>query len=169
MKLLLGIMTSLGAFFRSRHNLCLEILALRQQLGVFHRKHPRPHLRARDRLFGILIHCLSPSDQARRLWATFLRNHREVIAAMDCFAVPTATFRVLYCFFVIEHGRCSGEISYYPLYYPLIRVLPLFTPFSSRTTSQAFNAALFPEVAKSPANHVAAHAGTCALNLAERE
>ncbi len=48
---------------------------------------------------------LSPSDQARKLWATFLRNHREVIAAMDFFTVPTATFRVLYCFFVIEHGR----------------------------------------------------------------
>jgi putative transposase len=42
---------------------------------------------------------------ARKLWLTFLRNHREVIAAMDFFAVPTATFRVLYCFFVIGHGR----------------------------------------------------------------
>jgi hypothetical protein len=48
---------------------------------------------------------LSPSDQARKLWATFLLNHREVIAAMDFFTVPTITFRVLYCFFVIEHGR----------------------------------------------------------------
>jgi transposase InsO family protein len=48
---------------------------------------------------------LSPSDRARKLWATFLRNHREVIAAMDFFTVPTITFRVLYCFFVIEHGR----------------------------------------------------------------
>jgi transposase InsO family protein len=36
---------------------------------------------------------------------TFLRNHREVIAAIDFFTVPTVTFRVLYCFFVIEHGR----------------------------------------------------------------
>ena len=34
-----------------------------------------------------------------------LRNHREVIGALDLFTVPTATFRVLYCFFVIEHGR----------------------------------------------------------------
>ena len=24
---------------------------------------------------------------------------------MDFFTVPTLTFRVLYCFFVIEHGR----------------------------------------------------------------
>ena len=36
---------------------------------------------------------------------TFLKNHREAIAAMDFFTVPTATFRVLYGFFVIEHGR----------------------------------------------------------------
>jgi hypothetical protein len=33
--------------------------------------------------------------QTRQLWAVFLRNHREVIAAMDFFAVPTLTFRVL--------------------------------------------------------------------------
>ena len=42
---------------------------------------------------------------ARKLWLIFLRNHREVIAAMDFFTVPTATFRVLYCFFVISHSR----------------------------------------------------------------
>ena len=38
-------------------------------------------------------------------WLTFLQNHREVIVAFDFFTVPTVTFRVLYCFFVIEHGR----------------------------------------------------------------
>ena len=38
-------------------------------------------------------------------WMTFLRNHREGIAAMDFFVVPTATFRVLYVLFVIHHGR----------------------------------------------------------------
>jgi len=27
------------------------------------------------------------------------------VVAMDFFTVPTLTFRVLYCFFVIEHGR----------------------------------------------------------------
>jgi hypothetical protein len=40
-----------------------------------------------------------------RTWLTFLQNHREVIAAFDLFTVPTATFQLLYCFFVIEHGR----------------------------------------------------------------
>jgi len=38
-------------------------------------------------------------------WLTFLRNHREAIAAMDFFTVPTVTFSVLYCFFVISHDR----------------------------------------------------------------
>ncbi len=38
-------------------------------------------------------------------WAAFLSNHREVIAAMDFFTVPTLSFGVLYCFFVIAHDR----------------------------------------------------------------
>jgi hypothetical protein len=38
-------------------------------------------------------------------WAAFLSNHRELIAAMDFFTVPTVTFSVLYCFFVIDHDR----------------------------------------------------------------
>ncbi len=44
------------------------------------------------------------SDLAKR-WLAFLRNHREAIAAMDLFTVPTVTFGVLYCLFVIDHGR----------------------------------------------------------------
>jgi putative transposase len=38
-------------------------------------------------------------------WLTFLRNLREVIVALDFFTVPTVTFKLLSCFFVIEHGR----------------------------------------------------------------
>jgi transposase InsO family protein len=43
-------------------------------------------------------------EPARR-WLAFLRNHREAIAAMDFLTVPTITFGVLYCFFVVSHGR----------------------------------------------------------------
>src|SRR5579859_1132699 len=43
-------------------------------------------------------------EQVKR-WAAFLNNHREAIAAMDFFTVPTLTFSVLYCFFVIAHDR----------------------------------------------------------------
>ena len=41
----------------------------------------------------------------KRNWLVFLRNHREAIIALDFFTVPTATFRLLYCLFVIEHER----------------------------------------------------------------
>jgi transposase InsO family protein len=43
-------------------------------------------------------------EPAKR-WAAFLSNHREVIAAMDLFTVPTLTFGVFYCFFVIALDR----------------------------------------------------------------
>ena|SRR5258708_185328 len=43
-------------------------------------------------------------EPAKR-WQAFLQNHREAIAAMDFFTVPTLTFGVLYCFFVITHDR----------------------------------------------------------------
>jgi transposase InsO family protein len=43
-------------------------------------------------------------EPAKR-WLEFLRNHREAIAAMDLFTVPTITFGVLYCLFVIGHDR----------------------------------------------------------------
>jgi len=41
----------------------------------------------------------------RQSWRTFLRNHREVVFAMDFFVVPTATFRLLYVWFAIGHAR----------------------------------------------------------------
>jgi hypothetical protein len=47
-----------------------------------------------------------PADpEARQRWRNFLRNHREALAAMDFFTVPTASFRVLYVFFAIHHLR----------------------------------------------------------------
>ena len=51
----------------------------------------------------------APRDpEPAKRWLAFLRNHREAIAAMDFFTVPTITFRVLYCFFIIGHGRGTG-------------------------------------------------------------
>jgi len=43
-------------------------------------------------------------EPAKR-WFAFLRNHGEAIAAMDFFTVPTTTFGILYCFFVISRHR----------------------------------------------------------------
>jgi putative transposase len=48
----------------------------------------------------------APRDpEPAKRWAAFLSNHREFIAAMDLFTVPTLAFDVLYCFFVIDHSR----------------------------------------------------------------
>jgi len=48
----------------------------------------------------------APRDpEPSRRWLAFLRNHREGIAAMDFFTVPTVTFSLLYCFFIIDHDR----------------------------------------------------------------
>ncbi len=190
-RLLVGAILRL---FRTRRSLLLENLALRQQLAVLKRKHPRPKLAAFDKLFWTAasrswsqwkraLIVVTPETVARwhragfrlywrliskvrkpvgrrqtprevrqlifrmvvenptwgaprihgellmlgfdvseraisrwmkrapkdpepaKRWQTFLRNHREAIAAMDFFTVPTIAFGVLYCFFIIGHDR----------------------------------------------------------------
>lgn len=180
--------------FRSRRNLLLENLALRQQLLTLKRKHPTARLSDFDRLFWVMVRrtwfrwrealvivtpetvvgwhragfrlywrwrsrhqkvagrrplrkelrdlilrmvAENPTWGAPRIhgellklgfdisertvsrcvqrapknpepakrWKAFLQNHREAITAMDFFTVPTLTFHVLYCFFVIAHDR----------------------------------------------------------------
>jgi putative transposase len=185
---------TLVRFLRARRSLLLENLALRQQLAVLKRRHPRPILYLLDKLFWVTVRRFwsgwqqslivvppetvvrwhragfrlywkliykvrrpvgrrSTSKEVRELifrmvvenptwgaprihgellmlsfdisertisrwmkraprdpeparrWLAFLRNHREAIAAMDFFTVPTITFSSLYCFFVISHDR----------------------------------------------------------------
>jgi hypothetical protein len=38
-------------------------------------------------------------------WRTFLDNHVGDLVGIDFFTVPTATFRVLYCFIILGHAR----------------------------------------------------------------
>jgi transposase InsO family protein len=38
-------------------------------------------------------------------WRSFLRNHSQDLVSIGLFVVPTATFRVLYVFLVLEHER----------------------------------------------------------------
>ena len=45
------------------------------------------------------------NPNAVKRWLTFLRNHRDVIAGVDFFTVPPATFRLLHVSFVIHHDR----------------------------------------------------------------
>jgi putative transposase len=192
---ILGLLPFLFArVFRSRRDLLLENLALRQQLGVLRQRYPRPQLATPDRFFWVVLRRLWPgwkralilvqpetvvrwhragfrlywawisrrrvhagrkgvSRELRELifrmaaenptwgaprihgelkmlgfdisertvlrwmrraprnpepakrWTAFLSNYQEAIAAMDFFTVPTLTFSVLYCFFVIAHDR----------------------------------------------------------------
>jgi putative transposase len=184
----------LARLFRSRRDILLENLALRQQLLTLKRRHPRPKLSHFDRLFWVaakrvwsnwkeplvivtpetvvgwhragfrlywrwrsrhqktlgrrpvrkelrelIFHMVAEnptwgaprihgellklgfdvsersvsrwlqraprSPEPAKAWKAFLQNHREAIAAMDFFTVPTLTFQVLYCFFVIAHDR----------------------------------------------------------------
>ena len=46
-----------------------------------------------------------PDPGAVQRWITFLRNHKDCMAGMDFFTVPSATFDLLYVFFVIHHAR----------------------------------------------------------------
>ena len=62
--LLLAFLSWSGAFFRSRHDLGLELIALRQQAGVLKRKNPRPRLSLCDRLFWLGL---------RRWWSKWAR------------------------------------------------------------------------------------------------
>src|ERR1022692_1147584 len=188
------LLGSILRIFRSRSSLLLENLVLRQQLSVFKRKHPRPHIASVDQVFWVLVRrfwsgwkqaliIVTPdtvvrwhragfavywraisrtrrvfgrkriSKEVRNLifrmvaenqtwgaprvhgellmlgfdvsertisrwmrraprnpepakrWLSFLHNHSEAIAAMDFFTVPTVTFNLLYCFFIISHDR----------------------------------------------------------------
>ena len=58
--LALAVVAYIRAFCLPRHKLALEAVALRQQLGVFKRKQPRPRLQRFDRLFWVVL---------RRLWS----------------------------------------------------------------------------------------------------
>jgi putative transposase len=48
---------------------------------------------------------IKPKKPPSQNWRTFLKNHTRHIAAVDFFTVPTATFRILYCFIVLCHYR----------------------------------------------------------------
>ena len=46
-----------------------------------------------------------PNKKNQQSWMTFLRNHRDVISAMDFFIVPTIKFQILFVFFIVDHKR----------------------------------------------------------------
>jgi putative transposase len=48
---------------------------------------------------------IPPSEKTLQNWRTFLSNHKEVLAGMDFFTVPTKNFKILYGFFILNHHR----------------------------------------------------------------
>src|SRR5580704_15361813 len=58
-----------------------------------------------ERTISRWLHKAPRDPELAKRWLAFLRNHREAIAAMDFFTVPTTTFGMLYCFFVMGHDR----------------------------------------------------------------
>ena len=46
-----------------------------------------------------------PDKAKQQSWRIFLKNHRDVISAMDFFVVPNVRFGILYVFFVIDHAK----------------------------------------------------------------
>jgi hypothetical protein len=62
------------------------------------------------------------------------KNHSEAIAAMDFFTVPTLTFGVLYCFFVIHHDRrriLHCNVTCHPTTAWVAQQLPEAFPYNS--------------------------------------
>src|SRR5664280_2870224 len=77
----------------------------------------------------------APKDpQPAKRWLAFLRNHREAIAAMDFFTVPTLTFGVLYCFFIIGHDRrriLHFNVTHHPTSIWIVQQLREAFPYDS--------------------------------------
>ena len=66
--------------------------------------------RVSERTVSRYVRASRPRRPPGPSWKTFLDDHRDVLAAMDFFTVPTLTLRLLYVLLVIEHGRrCPGS------------------------------------------------------------
>jgi hypothetical protein len=66
-------------------------------------------------------------------WKTFLDNHREGLAAMDFFTVPTLTFRLLYVLLVVQHDRrkvLHVNVTAYPTAVWIIQEIREASPFA---------------------------------------
>jgi transposase InsO family protein len=82
------------------------------------------------------------NPQPAKRWLAFLKNHWEAIAAMDFFTVPTVTFRLLHCFFVISHDRrriLHFNVTRHPTSAWIIQQLREAFPFESASRLLIFD------------------------------
>ena len=93
-----------------------EIRALIRRLAHDNPLWGAPRIQSELRLLGYYVaqatiakYLPTPPTRPRRpgspSWQTFWKNHLPEIAAVDFFVVPTATFRLLYCFLVLSPNR----------------------------------------------------------------
>jgi transposase InsO family protein len=67
-------------------------------------------------------------------WKTFLRNHRQAIAAIDLCVAPTLTFDLLFAFLILGHGRrqlLRFEVTRHPTAEWLARQITEAFPWTS--------------------------------------
>ncbi len=83
-----------SSLLKTQRELALENLALRQQLTVLSRSAKRPKLTITDRSFWVALKKIWPQ------WSDAL-----VIVKPSTVVVSTATFRILFVFFLISHDR----------------------------------------------------------------
>ena len=77
---------------------------------------------------------MRPSRPRSQTWKTFLQNHAEAIAAVDMCVVPTLTFKCLFAFLVLGHGRRQllwFEITRHPTAEWLARQITEAFPWTS--------------------------------------
>ena len=89
-----------------------EVRALIRRMSQENATWGAPRIQSELRLLG---HDVAESTVAKYMtrhpkppsqtWRTSLDNHVSDLAAIDFFTVPTATFRVLFCFVVLRHDR----------------------------------------------------------------
>src|SRR5262249_43584317 len=98
-------------FSSSGHGTSLPVVAHKNRV-LLRWGAPRNHgelrklgFRVSERTVSRYVRRFRPRRHPGASWKTFVDNHREVLAAMDFFTVPTVTFRLLYVLLVIEHRR----------------------------------------------------------------
>ena len=95
-----------------RHKIDPEVRVLIKRMSEENAFWGAPRILSELKLLGI---CVSERTVAKYMvrdrkppsqtWRTFLDNHVPDLAAIDFFTVPTATFRVLFCFVALRHDR----------------------------------------------------------------
>ena len=83
---------------------CLNILTVRGAPEI-HGEPQKLGFVASERSVARYLRRIRRRGDPGKQWLAFLQNHREVIVAFDFFTVPTVTFQLLCCFFVMERGR----------------------------------------------------------------